>query len=435
MVASDDLTSVSRAVVDAVAQATGSAPVAVALGGGADSAVAAWAVARRGDDRDRAVFVDHRLGSSALLRDASEAVAAAVGLPLVVVGAPVPDGRGVETRARRARYGALEEVAAPDEVVVVAHTRDDQVETVLDHLLRGSGTTGLAGIPPRRNRFVRPLLGFSRNLLRALAEALELPFVDDPANRDLRHLRNRIRLHLVPTLERAGFPDLRTRLARSAELLAADDAVLERLAEDVPIRHDGDAVLLPGPVLHVVDDAVAARAVRRALRRHLHPYPGGRRDVETVFAVARGELPRATITGGLVVEREGPEVAIHRGEERPASPVSLPVPGAVRFGRFLLEARPVDAGPVGGALVDAAVARRGLAVRAAAVGDRIGLRVGSKPVADLLAEAGVPRRLRRAWPLLVEDANIASVPPLRTARWAEPIDGAAVAVTVRREAS
>ena len=137
---------VQAAVTDAL---EGIRSVAVCLGGGADSAVLAWAAASS-PQPVRAVFVDHGLPASVMLRDAAVALSEQVGLDLAVVAAPVAEGASLEGRARAARVGALEGSRSEGEWLATGHSLDDQAETVLARLLRGAGATGLAAMARRR---------------------------------------------------------------------------------------------------------------------------------------------------------------------------------------------------------------------------------------------------------------------------------------------
>ncbi|MEA3502601.1 MAG: tRNA lysidine(34) synthetase TilS, partial [Actinomycetota bacterium] len=256
-------------------------PLVVALGGGADSAVVAFVAARRLGTRG--VFIQHRLAGSADLERAARALGAAVGIVVTVVDAPVEPGPSLEDRARRARWDAFEQEVGEDETVVTGHTRDDQAETVLMNLLRGSGNAGIAGMRRSRPGVVRPLLEFSRSDLRVVATDLDLPFVDDPANADPAHLRNRVRSDLLPALESDYRPGVRKVLARVGSLAAGDDAVIEDLAADIPLIRDAGAILIPTAALVTVPRPVAARVVRGALRRLLAPYAGTTADVDGVL--------------------------------------------------------------------------------------------------------------------------------------------------------
>lgn len=406
------------------------APLVVALGGGADSAVAAWACA--GQPRVRAMFVHHDLeGSEALLSSATD-LADTVAVPLTVLSAPVAGGGNLESRARDARWRGIRGNLAPDEVVVTGHSQDDLAETVLMNLLRGAGSRGLASMSVSRADIARPLSGFTRSDLRTVAEKLSLPFVDDPANDDPGYLRNRIRADLIPLLERDFQPGVRTTLARTGFLLSSDDAELEAAAMQVPIREDGEALLVPSPVLNTAPPPVAARAVRRALRTLHPPYAGKAADVDAVMSVASGTHRSATLSSGVTVSVEGPYVAIWIEEPAVPGPVSLSVPGSALFGVGVINAlRIASGGPtsMSAVLVDPSVFETGVIVRAAAVGERIDIAGGTKLVRDALGEAGVPRRKRPAWPVLANDAKIAAIVGGRVAPWARPTGAGAVSVT------
>jgi len=409
------------------------APVVVALGGGADSAVAAWVCA--GHAPVRAVFVHHDLEGSDALRAAAIEVANRVSLSLEVLSSPVAEGGNLEARARDARWQAIRASLNPGEIVVTGHSQDDLAETVLINLLRGAGSRGLGAMSVLRDDVIRPLAGVSRSDLRDMAETLTLPFVDDPANDDPRHLRNRVRAELIPLLEDQYRPGARTTLARAGSLLAADDAALQEAARQVPFREDGTALLAPTAVLTTIPPPVAARAIRRALRILHPPYAGTAADVDAVIAIAAGSVPAATLSSGVSAAREGPYVALWSDEPVVPSPSTLTVPGSVRFGTVLVTARGVTAGeqmPRSTALVDPAIFEAGVTLRALEQGERIDILDGTKLVRDALAEARVPRRKRSAWPVLANGAKIAAIVGGRVAPWARPAGVDAVAVTQER---
>ncbi len=415
-------------------------PVVVALGGGADSAVAAWACHRvAGPARLRACHVDHGWPDSPLLEKAAGAIATYLGIDLTVVAVTIPAGSSPEGRARLARLAALQRDAA-GAAVVTGHQRDDLAETVLANLLRGSGTAGLGGITPGRSALVHPLLDFSRAELRDLAEWLELPFVDDPANDDRAARRNVLRHEIIPLLEARFNPQLRDALARAGHLLQDDEAALDDLAAAVPLRRDGAAVLIPVAPLVTASPAVASRVVRRALRLAHPPYPGDSRQVAVVLAAA-GDGPAAGDLGaGLVVAREGPHVAIHRPADAPGAfpRHPLPVPGRIAAGEWTITAATTDgAGPAplgrSRTRLGPAVAGDGLLVRSAQDGDRIDIGGGHKTVRHALAEAGIPTRLRPGWPVVEARGKIAWLAGIRRAAWARPSDPVGGAVELMME--
>src|SRR5690606_34612388 len=154
----------------------------------------------------RAVHVDHGLhGDSTSWARQCEETAAAFGVPLVkcAVGVDRAPGLGLEANARRARYGAIESLLAPGEIVALAHHRGDQAETVLLKLLRGAGPEGLGAMralrPFGRGFAWRPLLTVPRAALREYADLHRLNWVNDPSNADPTIDRNYLRLLVLPT--------------------------------------------------------------------------------------------------------------------------------------------------------------------------------------------------------------------------------------------
>ena len=210
-------------------------PALVACSGGADSlalAAAAAILARRTGTAVRAAVVDHGLQpGSGPLADGVAATLTGLGLPATVLPVTVrPEGDGPEAAARDARYAALAAAAAPDELVLLGHTLDDQAETVLLGLARGSGARSLAGMAPRRDRFVRPLLGIRAATTRAACAELGLEPWSDPHNVDDRFARVRVRQRVLPALEAELGPGVAEALARTAGLLRADADLLDELA-------------------------------------------------------------------------------------------------------------------------------------------------------------------------------------------------------------
>jgi len=246
--------------------------VLVACSGGADSlalAAATGFVAQRSGRTASAVVVDHDLQpGSAGVAEAAAATCRALGLAARVVRVEVRvSGQGPEAAARQARYAALEDAGErAGAAVLLGHTRDDQAEQVLLGLARGSGARSLAGIPPRRGRFRRPLLGLPRATTEAACAELGLEPWQDPANADESLARSRVRRTLLPALEAGLGPGVGAALARSAEQLRADAEVLEALAGELLTRarvRDPDA--LECAVLATAPAALRTRALRRWL--------------------------------------------------------------------------------------------------------------------------------------------------------------------------
>lgn len=224
--------------------------VAVACSGGADSLALASAAVFEGHKRSLrivGVTVDHGLqaGSSAQA-DRVVAQLATMGVDETVTARVTVDaasGLGPEAAAREARYAVLEEVAVRLGVsaVLLGHTLDDQAETVLLGLARGSGGRSLQGMRPTFGSFVRPLLGVRRDDTVTACQVEGLEFWDDPHNADPSFTRVRVRRRVLPVLEAELGPGVAAALARTAEQLRDDTSLLDRLAEDVLVgaRRDG----------------------------------------------------------------------------------------------------------------------------------------------------------------------------------------------------
>jgi len=361
------------------------------------------------------------------MRLAAAEVAAAVGVPLAVIEVQPGGGASPEGQARTARYQALLAAAKPDERILTGHTADDMAETVLAHLLRGAGVRGLAGIPEKRGQLLRPLLAVRREETRALATELGLPWVDDPANLDLSLRRNRIRNQLVPYLENEYNPGLVEVLARTARVFSQDDAALERLVEAVPIRRDSSgAVLIPATLLRALEPAVRVRVIRRGLREARGPHAGTFAELESALDVMEGRARRRMIGEGLQVEREGPWLAFYRQPLPPSWTAVLAVPDEVSVvGLRITTSAGRGPLPIGRWLVGLDAKQLGyqLVVRSGQPADRIAIRNGSKPLGEVLAEAGVPPRRRSGWPVVEAKAGLAWVVGSRVAEWARPRQG------------
>ena len=396
----------------------------VALSGGADSAFAAWVALALTPAQVRAIHVHHGTTAADQLADAAMAVAEAVGCGLEMVHVEVPEGPSWEAQARQARWSALFAKAEPGEVIVTGHHRDDLAETTLGNLLRGAGAAGLAAFAAARDDIWRPLIRLSRAQVRDRAETLQLPFTDDPSNDDPAFTRNRLRQAVLPQLA-VEAPHVANSLARTAESLASDDATLEAQVEVVVGEDPWGAHRIGAALVQTAEPAVAARMVRRLLRAANPPYAGTSADVAAVLAVARCESSADEVGSGLRATREGPWLVIHRGAPNAPNPVNLAIPGEVSFGP--LTVRVAGAASVltrRTALLNPDTTGAELLLRPAVEGERIEIAAGSKPVRDVMAEAGIPARVRSAWPVAEAHGRIVAVAGVRSARWARGTLGA-----------
>ena len=246
--------------------------VLVACSGGADSTALAAAVAFEAPRlglRAGAVTVDHGLQPGSADRAAGLVVRLrGMGLePSTVVIVEVPVGTaGPEAAARIARYAVLDDAADALEAcaVLLGHTADDQAETVLLGLARGSGVRSLAGMRAVNGRYRRPLLGLGRDVTVGACAAQDLPVWTDPHNSDPRFARVRVRNTVLPVLERELGPGIAAALTRTAEQARADADALDALAaaELTRLTSDRPGTELPVDALAVLPPAIGSRVVR-----------------------------------------------------------------------------------------------------------------------------------------------------------------------------
>lgn len=298
---------------------------AVAFSGGADSTAllveqARW-IAAGGPAPLLALHVHHGLqpAADAFVAHAQafcEALNVQVPTRLAVTHAQVqlPPRASIEAQARGARYDALAALAREQGVdtVLLAQHADDQVETVLIALGRGSGVAGLAGMAPsfvhQGTRFARPLLEVAGPELRRWLSDAGIPWIDDPSNADERHTRNRLRRRLMPALEQA-LPDFRVTFTRSARLAHAAQALLEEQAgEDLERIGDPPSI----DALRGLSAMRAANVLRHWLRTR-HGTIGSQAQIDALIAVAQACATRGHdihIKVGLgYVERDGDRLA------------------------------------------------------------------------------------------------------------------------------
>lgn len=360
-------------------------------------------------------------------------------------------GLSIEEAARILRYQFLfrsaQEIGAP--AVAVAHSADDQVETVLMHLLRGAGLAGLRGmeavsLPNEWSQTIallRPLLGTRREEILVYCQAHDLHPVEDASNQETKYYRNRIRHELVPLLESYN-PAARRLLWQTAESLAQDYQVISQQVEKAlpaVVTQQGDgllgissgelALLLPGLQRHV-------------WRRLVGMLLPGLRDVSydvvlrALAFAAQPDLPQIDLTGGLRLLREGDFLwLVKEGSELPDYPgpqlalgeqLTLTLPGEVQLQPgWVLSAQLVPAAQarqqaehnrdVFQAWLDADLLKPPVLLRARLPGDRItplGMGGQSLKISDLMINHKLPRRARQNWLLVVSAGEIVWAPGL-----------------------
>lgn len=273
-------------------------PVTVALSGGADSGALALLVKRSSADA-RCLHVDHGLPGSPTMARAAADIADALGLDMETIAVTLAPGPSPEGRAREARYAAFQSWAGP---VLTGHTRDDNAETILINLIRGTGPDGLTGIPRFRPPHIyRPLLEVSRSEAREMAVLAGLHFVDDPMNSDLSLTRNRIRHSILPLMAELN-PRVVESLARAAEALDRDASYLRDLA---PSSSNSSVV---ASLVLILPRPLADRLLADLLRSSGVGVTSDR--LERVWSVVRGESARQELAEGKTVWRRGALVVV-----------------------------------------------------------------------------------------------------------------------------
>lgn len=432
--------------------------IVAAVSGGPDSMALLLLLERLRGQLDFALHVahaDHGLRGNEAREDARfvESAARDMGLPVTLGHLDVNalrDARrmSVEEAAREARYSFLVETAAGigASAIALGHTADDQAETVLMHLLRGSGTAGLAGMPAvshlpasrygERIALVRPLLDFTKADTRAYCELRGVTPREDSTNSSLEITRNRVRLELLPQLERFN-PRFREALLRLSASSAHDLDFLEQAAREARQRLD-----VPGEQNGIAVSRAGFQALHPAVQRHLlrlvyRELAGAtkeltHRHVEDMVSLSSGRTGAwIALPGGLrfYVGYDALRLA-PAGSPAAEAPLAgehaLSIPGETRVEEWcvLAELLPHARGTAEGgsrvAVLDADRAGSRLCVRSRRPGDRItplGMS-GSRKVQDVMVDDKTPEAERDGVPLVVSEHGVLWVVGHRIAHWA-----------------
>ncbi len=322
---------------------------------------------------------------------------------------------GVEETAREMRYDFLRETARRTgaDFIATAHNADDNAETLLLHLLRGTGLRGLGGIPPRRDNLIRPLLHTTRAEIQDYLRIHQLPHVEDSTNQTDDCLRNRVRHQVMPLLEQLA-PGFTRRSVPALARLRADEDLLTAQARELTAlaRPEGAALRLPASCIAQAPDPLAVRAVRCLIAQ----LNGGDQDcaavhLKSVTALCRSGAPSGQVhlPYGLLARREYGDLVLTPEQASPCCPrLPLPLPGELQAGMFhiAVHKEPYLAQPqtpwdfwLSGTLV-------GLSVRPRETGDVL-KRPGhpSRTVKKLMIDLKIPRHLRDALPVFCQGAT------------------------------
>ncbi len=287
--------------------------VELGVSGGADSS-ALLVLAVASGCAVTAVHVDHGLRArSSCEADRVAALATRFGAAFRSVKIDLDDGPNLEARARAARYGVLGAHA------LVGHTLDDRAETILLHLLRGTGAAGFSAMTPPDPR--RPLLRLRRSETEALCVAEGIDIVEDASNTDGRFARNRVRHEVIPLLDDVSGRDTAVLLTRTADLIAADDRLLDEAAARLDPTDAHALAAAPEPL------------AKRRLRTWLAPVHGGyapdAAEIDRVLEVVHGLAVATELAGGSRVARTRQTLRLERRDDTDVA-TSTPTEGSGR---------------------------------------------------------------------------------------------------------
>ena len=413
------------------------ARLCVAFSGGLDSTALLHALARlrRTQPRRfelRAVHINHQLRpASADWAAHARGMAAGLGVPLTILAVRVDTrSQSLEAAARDARYAALSGALGDDECLLSAHHLDDQLETVLLQLLRGSGPAGLAAMPQRAalgaGWLLRPLLTLPRTVLQAYVQAQGLAWSEDDTNVDPRFDRNFLRLRVLPLLQER-WPSAASTVARSASLLAEAQQLLT-VAAETGWRIASDGPSLRVTTLRSMEPAARANLLRYWLRKRGLPTPDQSRMRELCgpLLAARGDAQPQVRWPGAEVHRFDGRLHAFRGiAPLPTADIewswvrqrAIEVPGA---GVLCLQDDP------NGDLDLGSLPRR-LQLRFRAGGERLAVGDGHRTLKEWLRTQRLAPWERARLPLIHADRHLVAVAD----RWIAP-SLAATAVSRRR---
>ena len=388
----------------------------VAFSGGIDSTVLLHALATsRSSIPVLAVHVNHDLHArSDDWEEHCSAVAASfdVDFHSVRVDAETDRGGGPEAAAREARYEAFLHIVEDGDCLLSGHHEDDQAETLLLNLLRGSGPAGLAGIGAiqrfGRGRLVRPMLGVAGPAIQEYARCHALEWIDDPTNIDTRFDRNYLRQEIMPRLA-DRWPAVSERLNRSAALAAEAAELLGELAE-IDLAACGQPARLDMAAMQRLSVARQRNLLRRAVRLcGLPPMPSTRLDqaVQEVLPAREDAQPLVSWQGGELRRYREALYLMPPLPEPGTPPPELLRPGATVAAGSALGVLALHESGAGG--IRPALAEAGLGIRFRAGGEEIRIDDHTRKLKKLMQEAGVLPWMRDRIPLLYAGDELVAV--------------------------
>lgn len=378
--------------------------VVCAVSGGADSMALLWGMsllAPKLDFQLHAAHFNHRLRQEESDRDEAFVRAFCSGhtIPLFVGSGEVAAGKkGLEAAARDARYAFLRTLPGK---IATAHTADDNAETVLMHLVRGTGLKGLGAIAPVTDRLIRPMLSVTRDDVLAFLQEYHIAFVEDSSNASDEFLRNRLRHHVMPLLKQEN-PKLAQNLSATALRLREDEKALSAL--------ETETLQMRVSRLRQMPVSLRSRVLARFLESCGVREPEAQ-HIASLEALVFSQCPsaKASFPGGITVGRCYDRLTLCPPTFA-LETVPVPIPGTVELPALGLRLHCAPAEACCDSTDRFVVAPQGtVCLRARIPGDAMRLSGGTKSLRKLFIDRKIPARIRMQIPVLVDDVGVLGV--------------------------
>ena len=373
-----------------------------AVSGGADSVAllfAMYLLKEKLEIRLSAAHFNHHLRGEESQRDENfvRDLCGRFDIPLFCGEGEVTRGqKGLEAAARDARYAFLRTL---DGKIATAHTADDNAETVLLHLVRGTGLKGLGGIAPVNGNVIRPMLGVTRQEVERFLEEWGLTYVQDSSNHTDAFLRNRIRHHVMPVLKEEN-PRLAENISAMALRLRQDEDCLTELSQpEYPLEVESLKAMHPSLRSRVLERFLKDRGVREPEAVHIA-------QVESLL-FSQKPSARTDLPGGITIARNYAVLEVIHDQEG-IRPVSLTCPGNIEIAGWRVCCFPAER-ILQTAETFTVVPEGAVVLRSRREGDRLRLSGGSKTLKKLFIDKKIPASLRDTIPVLADDAGVLGV--------------------------
>lgn len=373
--------------------------VIVAVSGGADSVALLFAfylLKEKLDVRLEAAHFNHHLRGEESQRDEEfvKEFCDRCDIPLHLGGGEVqPNKKGLEAAARDARYGFFATLGGK---IATAHTADDNAETILMHLVRGTGLKGLGGITPVRGNLIRPMLTITRKENEDFLQEWCLSHVEDSSNGSDVFLRNRLRHHVMPLLKQEN-PKLAENLSQMALRLRLDEGYLSSQVGDLPNVE----------TLKEMHPALRSRHLERFLKGSGVWEPEDK-HIQAVESLLYAASPSARIDlPGVTITRNYDRLEVLTKGEPPAE-VILPCPGEADFGNYHITCTPASE-VVNTPDAFTVIPQGGITLSTRRMGDEMKLSGGTKSLKKLCIDRKIPAAQRPLLPVIRDEAGILGV--------------------------